>query len=185
MIALHTDCLTFRLPNGESIPCSAEMISVDIIGEAHNALDPEMLRHAAASVFHYFKHEQERESVSVSEFSRALEKVLTHLGYTIHAGGPGNRAGEINDADLLQLVHEAGDSRELLFFPRLRDELRLQLRQAPRIVRFRGLRGCVKQLAGVRRWNHRCEHLQEQIVEYLRQCLTAETERNQCALVVE
>jgi hypothetical protein len=52
-------------------------------------------------------------------------------------------------------------------------------------VRFRGLRGCVKQLAGVRRWSPRCEHLQDQIVAYLRGCLTAETEQNQCALVVE
>ncbi|HEY2329341.1 MAG TPA: hypothetical protein VGI63_05965, partial [Verrucomicrobiae bacterium] len=166
----------------ESVPCSAEMVTVEIIGEPHSQLDPEMLRHAAASVFHYFKVELERESVTVGEFSRALEKVLSHLGYTIHGGGP---PGEINDTDLLRLVHEAGDSRELFFFPRLRDELRVQLRQSPRVVRFRGLRGCVKQLTGVRRWSPRCEHLQDQIVEFLRSCLTAETEQNKCALVVE
>ena len=182
MIALRSDCLIFQLNNGESVPCSADMISVEIVGEAHTKLDPEMLRHAAASVFHYFKNELECESVTVGEFSRALEKVLGHLGYTIHAGGP---PGEINDTDLTRLVREAGDSRELFFFPRLRDELRVQLRQSPRVVRFRGLRGCVKQLTGVRRWSPRCEHLQDQIVEFLRSCLTAETEQNQCALVVE
>jgi hypothetical protein len=43
----------------------------------------------------------------------------------------------------------------------------------------------VKQLAGARRWNSRCEELQDQIVGYLRGCLTAETEQNGCALVVE
>ncbi|MES1180358.1 MAG: hypothetical protein ABUL66_00695 [Verrucomicrobiota bacterium] len=185
MIALHNDCLLFHLANGESIPCSAEMISIEIVGEAHNALDPEMLRHAAASVFHYFKMELKRDTVTVGEFSCALEKVLGHLGYTIHAGEPVSCPGEINEADLIRLVREAGDSRELFFFPRLRDELRVRLRQSPRVVRFRGLRNCVKQLAGARRWSHRCEHLQDQIVEYLRQCLTAETEQNQCALVVE
>jgi hypothetical protein len=47
------------------------------------------------------------------------------------------------------------------------------------------LRGCAKQLAGARRWSTRCEKMQEQIVEYLRQCLTAELEPNDCALVVE
>jgi hypothetical protein len=52
-------------------------------------------------------------------------------------------------------------------------------------VRFRGLRGCVKQLAGTRRWTSRCEQLQDQIVEYLRGCLSAETAQNNCALVVE
>ena len=47
--------------------------------------DWETLRHAAASVFHYFKIELAREAVSIGEFSVALEKVLHHLGYTIHA----------------------------------------------------------------------------------------------------
>ena len=83
------------------------------------------------------------------------------------------------------MARESGDSLELFFFPRLRDELRAQLRQSPRVLRFRGLRGCVKQLAGARRWSVRCEKLQDHIVEYLRRCLTAEPESTDCALVVE
>lgn len=185
MIALRSGCLIFQLANGESVPCSAEMISVEIVGEAHHALDPEMLRHAAASVFHYFKVELKRDAVTVGEFAGALEKVLHQLGYTIHAGQPSGELAEVNDTDLIQLAQEAGDGRELSFFPRLRDELRGQLRQSPRVVRFHGLRPCVKQLAGARRWSHRCEHLQDQIVGYLRQCLTADTSQNECALVVE
>ena len=35
MIALHSDCLMFQLASGESVPCSAEMITVEIVGEAH------------------------------------------------------------------------------------------------------------------------------------------------------
>jgi hypothetical protein len=178
MIALRTDCLLFQLTNGESVPCSSEMITVEIVGEAATAPDRDMLRHAAASVFHYFKVELERESVTVAEFSRALEKVLAHLGYSIHTG-------ESSTADLVQLLREAGDSLELFFFPRLRDELRVQLRQSPRVVRFRGLRRCVKQIAGAQRWSHRCEQLQDQIVEFLRQCMDSETEKPGCALVVE
>ncbi len=178
MIALRTDCLLFQLTNGESVPCSSEMISVEIVGETENTPDREMLRHAAASVFHYFKCELERESVTVAEFSRALEKVLAHLGYSIHTG-------ESSTADLVQLLREAGDSLELFFFPRLRDELRIQLRHSPRVVRFRGLRRCVKQIAGAQRWSHRCEQLQDQIVEFLRQCMDRETEKPGCALVVE
>ncbi len=184
MIALRSDCLLFQLANGESVACSSEMITVEIVGEAKNVLDQDMLRHAAASVFHYFKVEMERESVTVGEFSRALEKVLSHLGYTIHTSD-GAQPCEINDTDLGQLLREAGDSRELFFFPRLRDELRVRLRQSPRVVRFRGLRGCVKQLAGAQRWSSRCEQLQDQIVGYLRECLSAEPEPSKCALVVE
>ena len=185
MIALHTDCLLFQLTNGESVPCSADMISVEVIGEADGLLEPETLRHAAASVFHYFKIELAREAVTVGEFSMALEKVLGHLGYTLHASSPGNHPGEISDTDLARLVREFGDSLELFFFPRLRAELRIQLRQSPRVVRFRGLRGCVKQITGARRWSNRCERLEDQIISYLRECLTAETTQPDCALVVE
>ena len=190
MIALRSDCLLFQLGNGETIPCSADMIAVEIIGEANSVLDSETLRHAAASVFHYFKVDLAREAVTIGEFSIALEKALHHLGYSIHAHTPGQTQGEMNGTDLGKIARESGESLELLFFPRLRDELRGCLRSSPRVVRFCGLRGCVKQLAGARRWTNRCEELQDQIVEYLRGCLTAETSRSdaaqsECSLVVE
>ena len=185
MIALRSDCLMFQLQNGESVPCSADMIAIEIVGETNCLLEPETLRHAAASVFHYFKTELSREMVTIGEFSLALEKALHHLGYSIHAQDAPAPASVPDDADLALLAHEAGGSLELLFFPRLRDELRVRLRNSPRLVRFHGLRGCVKQLTGARRWSHRCEQLQDQIVEYLRGCLTVESEQADCALVVE
>lgn len=183
MIALKSDCLLFQLNNGESIPCSSAMISIEIVGEAANSPDAEMLRHAAASVFHYFKVELERESVTVGEFSLALEKVLQHLGYTIHTGAAAEEG--VSQADLGCLAREAGDSLELFFFPRLRDELHHRLRQSPRVLRFSGLRGCVKQLAGARRWSPRCEQIQDRIVDFLRECMNREEEKPGCALVVE
>jgi hypothetical protein len=185
MIALLSDCLLFQLSNGESVPCSAEMISVELVGGGDGLLDPEVLRHAAASVFHYFKAELCRESVTVGEFAGALEKVLRNLGFTIRAGAVESRSRETIESDLGLMAKESGDGFELLFFPRLRDELRTQLRHSPRVLRFRGLRGCVKQLAGAQRWSGRCERLRDHIVDYLRQCLTAEPESTDCALVVE
>ena len=187
MIALMSDCLLFRLASGESIPFSAEMISVELVGDAVGKFDPEILRHATASVFHYFKAELGRETVTVGEFAGALEKALRGLGFNVSSGELEPRRGRrgIVEADLLMLARESGESRELFFFPRLRGELRAQLRRTPRLVRFRGLRGCVKQLAGARRWSLRCERLEEQIVEYLRGCWGAEPEQPDYALVVE
>ena len=185
MIALQSGCLLFQLPSGESVPCSVEMISVELTGNTQNLLDPEVLRHASASVFHYFKNELERETVTVGEFASALEKVLRQLGFVIRAGALESRSREIVETDLCLFARESADSLELFFFPRLRDELRAQLRQSPRVLRFRGLRGCVKQLAGARRWSARCEKMQDQIVEYLRRCLSAESEQPECSLVVE
>src|SRR5208337_2697845 len=149
MIALQSDCLLFQLASGESVPCSAEMISVELTGNAGGVLDPEVLRHATASVFHYFKTELERESVTVGEFAQALEKVLRNLGFTIRTGMMENSRDTI-ETDLCLFARESADSLELVFFPRLGNELRAQLRQSPRLLRFRGLRGCVKQLTGAR-----------------------------------
>ena len=184
MIALQSDCLLFQLANGESVACSAEMIQFEITGSC-GLLEPETLQHAAASVFHYFREELRRETVTVGEFAVALEKVLRGLGLVIRAGCIESRTPDADATALRRLARESAGSLELFFFPRLRSELRTQLRQSPRMVHFRGLRGCVKQLAGARRWSHRCEKLQDQIVEYLRGCLTAEPEQNECALVVE
>jgi hypothetical protein len=185
MIALASDHLIFQLTNGESIPCSAEMITIEIVGSSDGLIDAEMLRHAAASVFHYFRVELERQTVTVGEFALALEKVLRNFGLTLHADEDQPFAKKILEADLGHLARESDSSLELFFFPRLRDELRARLRESPCLLRFRGLRGCVKQLAGAQRWSGRCEIIQDQIVGYLRECLTAEAEQKDCALVVE
>ncbi|HWI56807.1 MAG TPA: hypothetical protein VNZ22_06255 [Bacillota bacterium] len=181
MITLAADCMLFRLAGGESIPFSAEMISVELMGETAQWFDPEFVRHAANAVFHYFKHELGRQSVSVGEFAGALEKVLR--GFQLKPSPEGERA--VRESDLCQLARESGQGCELIFFPRLRDELHQQLQHGPRVLRFRGLRGCVKQLLGVRRWNPRCRDLEEQIVTYLRECLNVEARQSDFALVVE
>ncbi len=184
MIALQSDHLLFQLTNGESIPCSAAMITVEIAGNSEGYLDPELLQHAASSVFHYFKVELQRESVTVGEFAQALEKALHGLGLTLYADqSPPDT--DTRESNLDSIARDTAENLELFFYPRLRDELRSHLRHAPRVLRFRGLRGCAKQLAGAQRWSPRCEKMQEQIVGYLRQCLVAEPEQNECALVVE
>jgi len=185
MIALQSDHLIFQLTNGESVPCSAEMITIEIAGNSEGMIDAEMLRHASASVFHYFKTELQRQTVTVGEFALALEKVLRNFGLTLYADDPPSLAEQTLEADLCHIARESAGSLELFFFPRLRDQLRAQLRQSPQVLRFRGLRGCVKQLAGAQRWSARCEQMQDQIVGFLRECLTAEPEQKACALVVE
>lgn len=181
MILLASDCLLFQLANGESVPVSVEALSVELVGEPADSLDAEFVRNAAAAVFHYFKTDQARIFVTVGEFSLALEKVLRGFGLTGSSqavAAPGNP-----EADLRLLAIESGKA-ELIFFPRLRNELRSQLRQSPQMLHFCGLRGCVKQLTGARRWSARCRSLQHQIVEYLRECLSAESGRDDCVLVV-
>ena len=186
MIALAADFLLFKLPDGELMPFSAEMITVELVGETAHSFDPEFVRNAAQAVFYYFKHELRRETVTVSDFGNALEKVLH--GFELGSPPPESPTPtpppRVVQADLGELARESGKDCELFFFPRLREELRSQLRQAPEELRFSGLRGCVKRLTGARRWSARCQRLQDRIVEFLRHCFTAEERPAQCALVV-
>lgn len=183
MIALSSDYLLFETAGGESVPFSAEMISIELSGDATGKFDPEFLKQAANAVFYYFKNDLGRVSVTVGEFAGALEKVLR--GFGLRSSEKSSGQPRVLKSDLRQLAFESGKSFELSFFPRLRDELRRQLRLEPQLVHYRGLRGCVKQLAGARRWTARCQTLRDQIVEYLRHCFSAEASQPNCALLVD
>lgn len=184
MIQLRSDSLVFQTSSGDSIPCSVEQVAIELIGEAANQLDPEVVRNASAAVLHYFKYELGRTHVSMAEFSLALEQVLRGFGLSVETIDDPKNPIRVAEADLCQIACTPGKGLELFFFPRLRDELRRKLRNSPHVLRFRGLRHCAKKLAGTQRWNHRSQEVSEQIVEYLRTCLTIEPAANSCALVV-
>jgi hypothetical protein len=183
MILLRSDCLVFEMNNGDHIPCSVSSVTVELMGGAMEHLDREVVQHAAAAVLHYFHHELQRTTVTLSEFTEALETALRGLGLNVTCD-PSAAAERAVDADLRRLAAEAGKVFELGFFARLRDEVRKELQSAPAMIRFSGLRGCVKQLAGAQRWCPRCQDLSDQIVEFLRSCLTSEKPPQPCGLTV-
>ena len=188
MIQLKTDCLVFQTNDGEQIPCSAEWVTLELMGEGAELVDPEVVHHASAAVLHYFKHELQRQSVSVGEFAIALEKVLRSFGLSVYAdcqAQPRRAPVRVLESNLTDLAGSAAnDGFELLFFPRLRQELKRKLDQSPNVLRFHGLRECVKQLAGAARWNRRCQSIHDQIVDFLRSCWETEPAGRSCALLV-
>jgi hypothetical protein len=183
MIALGAKCLLFQSNNGESVPLSADMISIELSGEASQVLDQEHVDEAAEAVFHYFKHDLNRETVTMAEFSEALEKALK--GLRREAPAALRRTGLTAATDLAQLARECGAGCELVFFPRLRNELRVLLRNSPDTVTFSGLKGCVKELTGARRWTAECRSLKTQILSFLRGCLRAESTQDEISVVVK
>jgi hypothetical protein len=185
MITLAHECLVFQLAGGESVPFSPEMISIELMGETAQWFDPDFVHQAAKAVFHYFKKEQGRQTVTLGEFAEALEKVLRGFSAENPPKPPAPTSPAILESDLCLLARESGQGWELVFFPRLRAELQAHLRQSPKVLRFHGLRPCVKHLVGVQRWSNRCQSLEEQIVSYLRECLNAERQKPQFSLVVE
>lgn len=174
MIQLQTDCLYFQMANGQTIPCSAKSVVVELIGTESEGLDSEVVQNAAQAVLHYFRHELGRQLVTVGEFAEILEKTLRSLGVSIRGSEEGVGVGEAVEADLRILALEAGEGYELAFFRRLREVLREQAGRQGAMIRLKGLRGCVKLLAGARRWDRRCQALHDQIVVFVRQSLRAE-----------
>jgi hypothetical protein len=186
MIALSSDCLLFQTPDGQSVPLSAEAICTELMGDAGSLFDSDFVRHAASAVLHYFKHDLRRETVSLHEFANALEQALRGLASAPSAGHAAvskesPRQNMAAPTDLCGLSLETGC--ELLFFARLREELRRQLRHG-RMLRFRRLRASVRCLTGARRWSPRCQRLEDQIVNYVRECLQAEPRAQETALVI-
>jgi hypothetical protein len=161
------------------------MISIELMGDSSKLLDAEFVKQASQAVFHYFRNELQRQTVTVAEFACALEKVLRSFGYSVESAEENVPCPKVLDSDLVRLAYESEGGCELFFFPRLRDELRLQLQREPRMVRFHGLRSCVKQLTGSRRWTGRCRDLQERILEFLRECFSSESRHGECALLVD
>ncbi|MBM3835224.1 MAG: hypothetical protein FJ403_18510 [Verrucomicrobia bacterium] len=184
MIQLHEDYILFETSTGESIPCSAELVAVGLIGKDGSSEDLELVKQAAAAVLHYFKHDLGRNSVSLADFSMALGGILAEFGVKLKDDAPEDR-DMIEVYDLRELAQLSGKSFELAFFPHLRDELRKRLSGAPPVLQFNGLRPCVKQLLGAKRWSTRCQDLNDQIVDYLRQCLTLEDRPSSCGVIVK
>lgn len=189
MIQLKPDCLIFQTSDGESVPCTADWVAFELLGEGAELIDPAIVHHASAAVLHYFKFELNRQHVSVAEFAAALEKALRTFGLSVYADSeaipetprPAPRSVAL---DLRVLAVGANKGFELVFFPQLREEVRRRLEDSPDVLRFEGLHGCVKQLVGAHRWSRRCEVLSDQIVEFLRQCWRSESNSSSCSLVV-
>ncbi|MBI3881908.1 MAG: hypothetical protein HY301_17835 [Verrucomicrobia bacterium] len=193
MIQLSNDCLVFQLSDGQAIPCSVERFTLELVGDAAAQVDPEIIRNAASAVLHYFREELGRTAVTLGEFTQALERVLRTFGLSVTAvptadySEPDAQLAPVpaEAAALDLLTAESGEMCELLFFNRLRSAMRERLGTSPSLVRFTGLRRCAKTLVGAQRWCPRSARMSEQIVDFMRDCLTAEAQGAQCALWVK
>ena len=185
MIQLRSNYLVFRMSSGELLPCSAEAITEELLGDAINLIEPQTIQEALKAVVHYFREEHEHSSVSVDQFSSALGKVLQGFGFDVVFDEDPRVHLHIEKTDLSKLATETtGQGFELFFFQQLRKEVRANLRRSPNIIQFNGLRDCVKQIVGAQRWCSRCRRMHGQIVSYLRTCLDQDSRRD-CSLLIK
>ena len=188
MIQLHTDCLVFETSDGEAIPCSAQDVTVELLGDAAHELEPHMVTEAAEAVLYHFKVDLGRASVSVGEFTMALEIILRGFGFKVMAAtDEEDEAIDSPDAaetNLHDLAHQAGEGLEMVFFCTLRDQIHADLHGKPQVLRVKGLRDAVKKLTGAKQWSPRCQKLNDQIVDYLRHIVAEHQQKAKLTLMI-
>ena len=184
MIQIQSNYLVFRMSTGELLPCSAEAITEELLGETLNLIEPQTIQEALKAVVHYFREEHLEPSVSVDQFSSALGKVLQGFGFDVVFDEDPRINLRVEETDMARIARETtGQQYELFFFQRLRHEVRSSLRKSPNLIQFHGSRECVKRIVGAERWCNRCRWMHDQIVSYLRNCLEQDSREN-CALVI-
>jgi len=172
------------MSTGELLPCSAEAITEELLGDAIDLIEPQTIQEVLKAVVHYFREDLAYSSVSVDQFSCALGKVLQGFGFDVVFDEEPVINLRIEQTDLCKLVSEtSSQALELFFFQQLRNRVRANLRRSPNIIQFNGLRDCVKQLVGAERWCARCRRMHGQIVTYLRTCLDQDSRRD-CSLLI-
>jgi hypothetical protein len=185
MIQLHTDCLVFETSDGESIPCSAQDVTVELLGDAALELEPHMVTEAAEAVLFHFKVDLGRASVTVGEFTMALEVILRGFGYKIVAADGDEKSDDgAAETNLHDLAHQAGEGLEMVFFCTLRDQIHADLHGKPELLRVKGLREAVKKLTGTKKWSPRCQKLNDQIVDYLRHIVSQHQQQAKLTLMI-
>ncbi len=185
MIQLHTDCLVFETSDGEAIPCSAQDVTVELLGDAAHELEPHMVTEAAEAVLYHFKVDLGRASVSVGEFTMALEVILRGFGFKVMATtGDEENEPDAAETNLHDLAHQAGEGLEMVFFCTLRDQIHADLHGKPQLLRVKGLRDAVRKLTGAKKWSPRCQKLNDQIVDYLRHIVSQHQQEAKLTLMI-
>ncbi|MFN0067116.1 MAG: hypothetical protein ACKVYV_05705 [Limisphaerales bacterium] len=188
MIQLRSDCLVFEVSDGDKIPCSAETVTLELLGDAAGQLDPHTVREAAAAVLHYFRQDLGRDTVTVAEFTEVLERVLRGLGFDVKAteGGAAptqTPPGQIAGADLESLYVQSG-GHALTFFARLREHVQALLHTSPPALHLVGLKRSAQRLAARQRWCPATEAASDEIVRFVRACWQSGGGRTGCTLVI-
>jgi hypothetical protein len=169
MIQLHSDVLWVRAEDGRLEPFDEHRLALSIQKAAENVGHSDWwLAESIAAAVHAFAIKSRREQMIQSkEIAELVATVLATLGYDwiseAYAGTRNRVAIHLNE-----LVWRATAGFELEFFQQLDHALSAATNRRLVAMRIDGLRACVMQLRGARRWTAECRRLAEDIVEHVR-----------------
>jgi hypothetical protein len=169
MIQLHDEVLWVQAEDGRLSPFDEQRLAMSIQKAAENAGHADWwLAESIAAAVHAFAVKSRREPVIPSkEVAEIVATVLATLGYEwiseAYSGGANRVAIHLNE-----LAWRTNAGFELEFFQQLDHALGAVTNRRLVGMRIDGLRACVMQLRGARRWTAGCRRLAEDIVEHVR-----------------
>ena len=184
MIQLNPDCVLVELDNGKALPCSVELLTVEMLGQEASWIDPEILQNICDAVMLYLKEEMGKGSVPFYEFAHVLEEVLRGFGFQVAVPKQSPNTRPVCKTDLADWLGRQELGFDLMLFQRLREEVSQRLVQTPTgVLWIHGTRNCVKAHLGARRWSRKCQHLHDQLVDFIRECFDREADAGSSLIV--
>jgi len=168
MIQLREDVAWVREADGRLTPFDVTRLAASIHGAAAKADAAEhLLSESVASAIHRYTQDVCRaQTIAATEITELVGAVLTMLGLEDIALAYVQRRQWAE----IQLDQLTGTTDfELGFYRRLDTELNAVVTDDLERVLLRGLRACVMQLRGARRWGESCRVLADDIVGFIRE----------------
>jgi hypothetical protein len=169
MILPQHDLAWVRTADGAARPFDENQLAASIDSAArHLGGEHEWLAHSVAAAIHLYACEcLPQRTIAADEIAEVVEAVLMKLGYTELAMAYRQRH-QTAEVRLDGITGQSPAGFELEFFRQLDTALRPITSEDLAVMHLRGLRGCVMQLRGARRWCVGCRSLAEEIVEHVR-----------------
>ena len=170
MIQLIEDMVWVKFEDGRMAPFDEQRLALSIqdVAERAGHSDWWLAESVAAAVHAYAVKCRSDGVIPTREIVEIVVAVLTTLGFEkiseAYAGREHCAAIHLND-----LATRVGAAFELEFFRQLDRELAAASDHRLSVIEVDGLRACVMQLRGARRWNSGCRRLAEEIVDYVRE----------------
>src|ERR1017187_49563 len=170
MIRLQQDIVWVKFEDGHMAPFDEQRLALSIqdVAERAGHSDWWLAECVAAEVHAYAGKCRSDGGMPTRELVEIVVAVLTTLGFEkisqAYAGREHCAAIHLND-----LAARVGAAFELEFFRQLDRELAAASDHRLSMIEVDGLRACVMQLRGARRWNSGCRKLAEEIVDYVRE----------------
>ena len=169
MIRMHTDILWVRADDGRLVPFDEHRLATSIqkAAESVGQSDWWLAESIAAAVHAFAIKSRNDHTIPSKEVLEIVSTVLTTLGYDwiseVYAGTTNRVAIHLNE-----LAWRTSAGFELEFYQQLDHALGAASNGRLVAIRVDGLRACVMQLRGARRWTADCRRLAEDIVEHVR-----------------